>query len=162
MIPRRINISGSATSANSTRACPPSSRRSRPNSPRGRECRSGAGAFTEPPLGAPSATRSSFRPGSAAEVGDDLVEDPVDAAAECLKSGNSGDRDESQDECVLHQGLTLFALAQALQREVQPDREHLRPLHWCLLCGLPQLASLRRRVEVARSFSATVSWPSKD
>src|SRR5438067_405621 len=152
MTPNRRRKRRGAISANSTSAVPRSLRTSARRDLRGRESRSGAGAITELPLRAPSATRTSFL--LVLQVVVDLVEDRRDVGAQQAQDADSGDRDEGQDERVLHHRLTALLVAQGLEREVHPDRDQLRPLHVVPPFGLPR-ACIRRRTGESRSIPAT-------
>src|SRR5436305_743014 len=136
MTPNRSRKRRGVISANSTSAVPRWSRRSARRDLRGRGSRSGAGAITELPLRAPSATRTSFP--LVLQVVVDLVEDRRDVGAQQAQDADSGDRDEGQDERVLHHRLTALLVAQRLEREVRPDRDQLRPLHVVPPFGLPR------------------------
>src|SRR2546423_924285 len=136
MTPNRSRKRRGAISANSTSAVPRWSRRTARRDLRGRGSRTGAGAITELPLRAPSATRTSFP--LVLQAAGDLVEDRRDVGAEQAQDADSGDRDEGQDERVLHHRLTALFVAQGLEREVCPDRDQLRPLHVVPPFGLPR------------------------
>src|SRR5436190_21672940 len=125
MIPKSSKKRSGAISANSTSAVPRWSRRN-PRRPWGRGSRSGACPVTGGPLRAPSTTRSPFYSGLQVVV--DLVEDRRDVRAEQAEDAHSRDRDECQDERILHHRLTLFAIAKGREREVHPHRDHFRPL----------------------------------
>src|SRR5438105_258764 len=136
MTPNRRRKRRGAISANSTSAVPRWSRRSARRDLRGRGSRTGASALTELLLTAASATRSSFP--LLLQVVVDLVEDRRDVSAEQAQDADSGDRDEGQDERVLHHRLTALLVAQGLERKVRPDRDELRPLHVVPPFGLPR------------------------
>ena len=105
---------------------PRSSRRNRRIRSRGRGRRLGAGLITTSPLGASSATRT-----STLRLYRSLLiwsEDRRDRVAEQLQDGYRGDRDERQDQRILHHRLTLF-VAQGRESEIQPGRNQLHPLH---------------------------------
>src|SRR5579875_240027 len=127
MMPNTIRNSGSATSANSTSAWPRSSRLRPRRRPRSRGSPSEGGSIMGSSLRGPSATRTFLR--LALQIRDDLAEDPVDAAAEGVQGRNRGDRDERQDQRVLHEGLPFLAVAERRQRQVHPDGKRLERLH---------------------------------
>src|SRR5438045_2429879 len=69
-------------------------------------------------------------PTSGLDVFDDLVEDRRHPATEGGEDRDRDDRDEEEDQRVLHKRLPLLAIPDGPKREIDPRRKRVKHIHY--------------------------------